>query len=100
MVTASSRSASSSPPRHSSPPSNDYSRGLTAVLVAERITGWTEPTYVNDDMMRGQMDEPRARDLYSKKYAPATEVGFMVLRARRLEARLLTGRTGRRERPD
>lgn len=60
------------------PASNDYSRGLTAQLVAERITGWTDPTYMNDDMFRGVMDEPRARDLYSQTYAPVTQVGFMV----------------------
>ena len=58
--------------------SNDTSRNLTALLVAERITGYTEPTWVNDDMLRGQLDEPIARDLYSKHYEPATEVGFMV----------------------
>ena len=57
---------------------NDTSRGLTALLVAERITGYTEPTWVNDDMLRGQLDEPIARDLYGEHYAPVTEVGFMV----------------------
>lgn len=59
--------------------SNDYSRGLTALLVAERITGYTDPTYLSNDMMRGIDDEPIARDIYSKHYAPATECGFMVL---------------------
>jgi hypothetical protein len=58
--------------------SNDTSRSLTALLVAERITGYTDPTYVNDDMWRGIEDEPRARDLYSQHFAPVTEVGFMV----------------------
>lgn len=60
------------------PASNDYSRGLTALLVAERITGWTEPVYVNDDMARGNWDEPIARGLYSEHYAPAVETGFMI----------------------
>jgi hypothetical protein len=60
------------------PAENDISRGLTAVLVAERITGFTDPTYMNADMWRGVEDEPRARDLYSAHHAPATEVGFMV----------------------
>ena len=36
------------------PASNDISRALTAQLVAERITGYTDPTYVSDDMLRGQ----------------------------------------------
>lgn len=57
---------------------NDYSRALTAVLVAERITGYTEPTYVNADMWRGIEDEPRAVDHYSLHYAPVTFSGFMV----------------------
>ena len=60
------------------PASNDYSRALTLNLVAERITGYTEPAYVSNDMMRGKMDEPLARDLYSRTYAPVTEVGFMT----------------------
>jgi putative phage-type endonuclease len=58
--------------------SNDDSRGLTALLAAERITGWTDSTYVNEDMWRGKIDEPRARDTYSEHYTPAVEVGFMV----------------------
>src|SRR5689334_22831391 len=52
------------------PATNDYARGLTALLVAERITDYTEPTFMNDDMLRGVMDEPVARDLYSEHYAP------------------------------
>jgi hypothetical protein len=62
------------------PARNDYARTLTAQLVAERITGWTDPTYVSDDMLRGHEDEPRARDLYSEHYAPVRESGFMVRR--------------------
>lgn len=58
---------------------NDESRGLTMQLVAERITGWTDPTFMSDDMYRGHLIEPVARDLYSEKYAPASELGFMVL---------------------
>lgn len=57
---------------------NDYSRGLTATLVAERITGHVEPMQVNQAMMRGTLDEPYARDAYSEYHAPATEIGFMV----------------------
>lgn len=57
---------------------NIESRSLTATLVAERITGWTDDTYVSFDMMRGHEIEPIARGLYSKHYAPVTEIGFMV----------------------
>ena len=66
-------------PKTIKPAANDVSRALTMLLVAERITGWTDPVYVSDDMLRGTMDEPIARDLYSREYAPVTEVGFMVL---------------------
>lgn len=58
--------------------SNDTSRALTAQLVAERILGWSEPTFMNDDMQRGHDVEPIARDLYSETRAPVVEFGFMV----------------------
>ena len=58
---------------------NDKSRALVANLVAERITGWTEPTYMNDDMMRGHDIEPVARDWYANKYGvEVKEVTFAV----------------------
>lgn len=57
---------------------NDTSRGVTLTLLAERITGHSEPVYVSDDMMRGQMDEPIARAYYAEHHAPVTETGFMV----------------------
>lgn len=57
---------------------NDVSRGLTATLVAERITGWTEETPMTSDMWRGVESEPFAREIYSEHYAEATEVGFML----------------------
>lgn len=57
---------------------NVTSHGLTATLVAERITGHVEPMAQSRDMERGVMDEPYARDEYSKRHAPARELGFMV----------------------
>lgn len=65
-------------PKTFKPASNPESRGLTALLAAERITGWTDPTFVSDDMLRGIEDEPRARAIYAEHYAPVEEVGFMV----------------------
>lgn len=56
----------------------DTARSLTMFLAAERRTNYTEPTFISDDMMRGNEDEPRARDLYSEIYAPVTELGFMI----------------------
>lgn len=60
------------------PADSDTSRGLTAVLTAERITGYTDPTWVSSDMWRGIEDEPRAREAYSSRYAEAVECGLMV----------------------
>lgn len=58
---------------------NDVSRGITAALVAERITGICETSFVSEDMWRGIEHEPYARDIYSGHYAEAVEVGFMRL---------------------
>lgn len=63
------------------PASNDTSRRLTLSLVAERITGYIEPVWVSDDMLRGQLDEPLAREMYAEHCAdgePVAETGFMV----------------------
>lgn len=57
---------------------NETSRSLALTLAAERITGRIEPVFVSDDMMRGRLDEPIARELYASHHAPVTEVGFMV----------------------
>ena len=57
---------------------NDTSRAITAQLVAERITGYTEPVHVSADMERGTLDEPYAREIYAEHYAPVTETGFMI----------------------
>lgn len=61
------------------PAANDTSRGLTEQLIAERITGETEPTYMNDDMMRGVMHEPIARDKYAEHNGvTVNQIGFMI----------------------
>lgn len=65
-------------PKTVKPASNTDTRALTALLVAERITGWVEPAYVSHDMLCGSLDEPVARAVYAAHYAPVTEVGFMV----------------------
>jgi hypothetical protein len=69
------RTAEAADRRDDTPPvlevaDNDDSRALTATLVAERITGWTEPAYINADMWRGIEDEPRAIEAYSEQHAP------------------------------
>ncbi|WP_116201306.1 lambda exonuclease family protein [Amycolatopsis circi] len=66
-------------PKTRKPAANDQSRGLTAQLVAERITGHTDPTYVGDDMLRGIEEELTARDLYAKVYdRQVRQVGFLL----------------------
>ena len=57
---------------------NDKTRQHVYELAAQRITEYVEPTYIGDDMLRGWEDEVRARDLYSAKYAPVTECGFVT----------------------
>jgi hypothetical protein len=47
-------------------------------LLAQRITGYVEPHYIGDDMLRGKEDEIEARILYSEIYAPVTDMGFIV----------------------
>lgn len=60
------------------PASNDKERAHLYELVAQRITGFVEPRYISDDMLRGREDEVTARALYSQHYAPAREVGFIT----------------------
>jgi hypothetical protein len=48
-------------------------------LSAERITGRVEVTFPTRDMQRGNLLEPFARDLYSERFEPVHEVGFMRL---------------------
>jgi len=55
---------------------NDKTRQHVWELAAQRLTGYVEPHYISDDMMRGFEDEVRARDLYSERYQPADEAGF------------------------
>lgn len=57
---------------------NETSRALSATLVAERISGFTEDTPMTSDMWRGVDAEPVARDAYAKHCSTVTETGFMV----------------------
>lgn len=57
---------------------NDKERAHVWEIAAQRITKFVEPSYIGDDMLRGWEDEILARDLYSKHYAAATEVGFVT----------------------
>ena len=58
--------------------SNDKERSHLYELLAQRITGFVEPSYVSDDMLRGKEDEFYARENYRREYAPVKEVGFVT----------------------
>jgi putative phage-type endonuclease len=58
--------------------SNDTSRAQLLQLLAERITGESEASFYNDDMARGHLLEPLARDIYSAHYHPVVECGFVT----------------------
>ncbi|MBU6246494.1 MAG: YqaJ viral recombinase family protein [Xanthomonadaceae bacterium] len=57
---------------------NDKTRAHLYELLAQRITGYVEPHYVSDDMLRGQTDEINARGIYAREIAPVEEVGFIT----------------------
>lgn len=57
---------------------NDKTRAHAYELAFQRITGFVEPQYVSDAMLRGQDDEIYARAAYAEHYAPVTETGFIT----------------------
>lgn len=57
--------------------SNAKERAHLWEMAAQRISGYVEPQYMSDAMIRGHEDEARARELYSKHYAPVKECGFV-----------------------
>jgi putative phage-type endonuclease len=61
---------------------NDTSRTAVYKLLAERITGESEASFYNDDMARGHLLEPYARELYAEhKGAEVRECGFVMRHA-------------------
>jgi len=58
--------------------SNEKERTHLYELLAQRVTGYVEPSYISDAMLRGYDDEVEARILYSEKYAPVTDTGFVT----------------------
>ncbi|MBB4642332.1 lambda exonuclease family protein [Rhizorhapis suberifaciens] len=57
---------------------NDKTRAHLYELLGQRITGYVEPHYISDDMLRGRDDETEARMLYHKNFAPVKEIGFIT----------------------
>lgn len=67
-------------PKTVKPSVGETAKSLIATLCAERITGRIEPVFASNDMMRGQLDEPRARDLYAEHMGvEVVEAGFITL---------------------
>ena len=49
-------------------------------LLAQRITGYVEPTYIGDDMLRGKEDEVEARIQYEYHYGEVQQMGVYYQR--------------------
>lgn len=58
--------------------SNDKERSHLYELLAQRISGYVEPHYVSDDMLRGHEDEIEARRLYHINYGKVRDCGFIT----------------------
>lgn len=65
-------------PETNKPASNDKEKSHVYEILSQRITGYVEPHYVGDDMLRGIADEVEARILYEKHFSPVTECGFIT----------------------
>lgn len=57
---------------------NPKSRAHLWELAAQRITGYVEPSYISDAMLRGQEDEILARELYAKHFTEVQTCGFVT----------------------
>lgn len=57
---------------------NDKTRAHVFELLFQRLTGFVEPQYVSDAMLRGQEDEIYARAAYEEHFAPVQQVGFIT----------------------
>lgn len=58
---------------------NDKVRSHVWELAAQRISGYTEPSYIGDDMLRGWADEVKARQRYEERTEQEVqEVGFVT----------------------
>lgn len=53
-------------------------RAFVYEIAAQRLSQYIEPSYINDDMLRGMNDEIKAVSLYSEKYETVTPCGFVT----------------------
>src|SRR5690606_39889712 len=54
---------------------NVKTRAHAFELAAQRLSGYTEPQWIGDSMLRGWADEIKARERYSAEIAPVREIG-------------------------
>ncbi len=47
-------------------------------LLAQRVNSFVEPSYISNDMLRGQEDEPLARAAYEKRWGGTKVMGFVT----------------------
>lgn len=57
---------------------NDKMHALVYELAAQRITKYVEPSYINDDMIRGDEEEILAKDKYNEHYDNVRNIGFIT----------------------
>lgn len=57
---------------------NDKSRAHLYELLAQRISGFVEPTFIGDDMLRGMDDEVFAKAAYNEHIAHLDDMGFIT----------------------
>jgi len=58
--------------------SNEKAKSHLYELLAQRVTGYVEASYISDDMLRGQEDEIDAKRYYEDAYCLTTDVGFIT----------------------
>lgn len=58
--------------------SNEKERTHLYELLAQRLTGFVEPSYISDDMLRGLEDEELAVARYREEYDGVARIGFIT----------------------
>ena len=57
---------------------NDKARAHVWEMASQRISNFVEVRYIGDDMLRGWGDEASAKALYTERYAPVEDMGFIT----------------------
>lgn len=57
---------------------NEKTRAHVWEIAAQRINGYTEPSFIGENGFRGHADEVIARELYGERVEPIEEVGFYI----------------------